>query len=150
MPFGGLFLGRSIAFALDSAQMENARAFHVANVGEHLNKFLDIMTVKGTEIPDIQPFEYILLAQQERFETVVESEDGTTSAVADQMQFSQNLINTIAPFVISGRSVYLSEVRIERANVIVNRHVVVVEDDKEVVGGVSGIVDALEGQAAAD
>lgn len=39
-------------------------------------------------------------------------------------------------------------VGVERAHVVVDRHVVVVEDDEHVVRGVGRVVDALEGKTS--
>ena len=43
----------------------------------------------------------------------------------------------------------MRQVAVQRTHIGVNRHIVVVEDYKQVVGGVGGIVDAFEGQTAA-
>ncbi len=66
------------------------------------------------------------------------------------MQFSQYFIEIETELVISSGGVYIGEVRVQRSYIVVNRHVIVIENDEEIVGRCARVVESLKCQSAAD
>ena len=144
VPYSRIFLGRSIAFALYGLHMQQFGAFHVLDVVEHPDKGIYIMAVNRSEIAYIKTFEYILLIQQQRFQRIVETEHGTLAAVSHQTEFPQQLVEHISQPVVARAGVDLRQIAVEGTHIGVNRHVVVVEDYQQIVGGVCSVVDTFE------
>ena len=85
VPCGGVVFGRLVAFSLAGAQMQNLRTVHVLDVAEHAHYFSHIVAVERTEVANIQPLKYILLARKQSLEAVVEPKYGTFVALIHQI-----------------------------------------------------------------
>ncbi len=107
------------------------------------------MTVERPEISYVESFEEVLLLGDERFEAVVEAEQGTTSFVGDEMQFLERLECLVTQVVIKFGCREVGEIRIESSYVGIDRHVVVIEHDEEIVRSIRCVVQSLECQATA-
>ena len=66
--------------------MQYARAVHVLYVVEHTHYRVDVVAVERPEIADVQSFEYVLAACEQRFQAVVEPHYGAFAAVVDEHQ----------------------------------------------------------------
>jgi hypothetical protein len=92
------------------------------------------MTVKGTEVTDVQALEDILLMRDGTFHGIAQS-DKSLSAVIFQITIAvQPFIGFLAQLVIGLVGVEVDEIFLHTSDRTVYRHVVVVEDDKQVVG----------------
>ena len=150
MPFPRLTFGRVKAFSLDCAQVQQARALHVADVAQHPHYFYDIVAVERPEIADIKSFEYVLLPHEQRLETVVEAQYGAALPVAHEPEPTQYAVHAVAQAVVCLGGGEVGEVGVERTHVAVDAHVVVVEHDEQIVWRDRSIIDAFESEASAD
>ena len=131
-------------------QVEDSGTLHVLYLLEHLHDLVDIIAVEGAEITYIKAFEYILLIAYQGLERVVESQDSPLTLISDIALVAEEIIESLAQTVIAERCGELGEVFMERSDVVVDAHLVVIQDDEQVVGMVGGIVETLEGETAAD
>ena len=146
MPCGRVLFGGGESFPLDGSEVEQARPFHVFDVGEHSDNAVDVVAVERPEIAYVQPLEQVLFVNPERFEAVGEAQHGAAAAVADEAQPLERAVGFVAQGVIGFRRRQVGQIGIQRACRTVDRHVVVVEDDEQVGVGVGGIVQSLPGQ----
>ena len=86
----------------------------------------------------------------QRFQAVVEPHYGAFAAVVDEMHFPHCAVRLVAEVVISLRCVEMGKIGVQRSYVMIDAHLVVVEDYEEVVGGVCGIIQPFECEAAAN
>ena len=134
MPDGCLVFCRCITISFLRVQMEQLRTFHILQLTEQAHDFLHIMTVKGTEVTDVHALEDILLMRDGTFHGIAQS-DKSLSAVFFQITIAvQPFIGFIAQFVIGLAGVEVDEIFLHTSHRTVYRHVVVVEDDEQVVG----------------
>ena len=62
------------------------------------------------------------------------------------MQLFQQLIQLVAHIVVTARRRDLSEIAMQCPDIRVNRHIVVIEDYKQIIGGIGRVVESFEGQ----
>ena len=150
MPCRGVLLGGCVPFPFLGLDMQYPRTLHILDVVEHFHKGAHVVPVDRPEIADVQPLEDVLFAREKRFQTVVEPQYGALALIRHQMELAEEAEQAVAQVVVPPRSGNVGQIAVQRPGVGVDAHIVVVEDDKQVVGGVGGIVDPLEGQSAAD
>ena len=90
------------------------------------------MAVERTEVANIEPLKYILLARKQSFQAVVESQDSAFVAVVHQIVQAQELIGLVAEVVVALRGGEVSHIFAKGAHILIDSHVVVVENDKHV------------------
>ena len=73
--------------------MENARSAHILYFLKHFYQAGKVVAVKWPEIAYVQPLEYVLLACQKRFQTVVEAQDASSVLFRDKPDFTQEIIS---------------------------------------------------------
>ena len=105
------------------------------------------MSVYGPEIADVESFKQVLLARKQRFDAVVETKHHIFFFFADEFPLFKYLINLVSEFIVFGRSGHFYEVILNTTHIAVDRHIVVVEDDKQVVRLRTGVVKPLVCQA---
>ncbi len=110
MPFRRIFLGWAISLALYSAKMQNTRTVHLFYVIENSDHSVYIVSVKWSEISDIQALEYILLLAEERFYAIVETQYGTFAAFAYQMHILKQFIYPVSERVIGLCRIYVCQI----------------------------------------
>ena len=145
----GLPRRERMPFPFYGAQVQQARAFHVAYVGEHPHDTFYVVSVERSEISYVKPFEDVLLSCEQAFEAVVEPQHGAPAALAGDMQLLEQLVCLVAEGVVGRGGGKVCEVVVEGADVVVDAHVVVVKDNEQVVVGVGGVVYSFECEAAA-
>ena len=150
VPCGRVGLGGREPFPFSGLDVEQTRPAHPLDVVECLYERGYVVAVDRTEIAYVKTLEYILLARQQRFQTVVEAHDCPLLAVRHHIEAAQETVERISEVVVSLRGGDVSQVVVERAYIGVDRHVVVVEHNQQVVGRVGGVVQTLERQAAAN
>ncbi|MPN22093.1 hypothetical protein SDC9_169476 [bioreactor metagenome] len=91
------------------------------------------MPVNGTKISDIEPFEHILLLGNKRFYAVVEAKYNVFLLFRNEIFTFDGLINPVPHFIVFGRGSHFNQIILNPTHITVDRHVVVVEDDKQVV-----------------
>jgi hypothetical protein len=149
MPRSGINLSGRESFALACVEMKNPRTFHFLYVLEDLDNLGDIISVEGSEISYIQPLEYILLTRDKRFKRIVEPQKLTFAFVFYEAPFLEQIVRIEAQPVIAGRCRHFRKIPMKRTDIIVNRHIIVVQNNKKIVGTQRRIVDTFERYAVA-
>ena len=149
MPDGGLLFGGLIALALRGMQMQELRSAHFLQLPENAHQLLHVMSVERSEIADVHAFEDVLLVGQCRLQRIVQSNEAFAAVVVHHATCLQPLRCLEAQAVIGGIGVELQKIFLHSANGTVDRHVVIVQDDEQVVIGGRHIVESLESQTAA-
>ena len=149
VPDDRVFLSQFIALALGGVDVEQARAGHVFEAAQRLHQLQHIVAVVRTEITDVHPLKDILLGGDERLERVVEADEPFAPRCVEPSPLLQFSSEAVAPAVVEGGGVDVVEVLLHAAHRMGDAHVVVVEDDEQVVGRVGSVVEPLKGQSAA-
>ena len=148
MPNSGFLLGRLEAFAFHGVQMQEFRAFHLLNFAEHAHQFYHVVPVGRTEIADIHTLKDILLIGQKGFEGIVEAENGAAAALVEQSPVGQLARNGKAESIVRAARVQMHQIVVHTADGAVDAHIVVIENNQQIVGDFGGIVQSLKRQPA--
>ena len=149
MPNGLVVLRRCVTLAFLRDDMQHTRSAMVFDLTEDTYQSHYVVTVCRSEITNVQSREDIArLLGEDRFEAVVTAQDSTPFALIYQVQFGGQLINAPTPFVISRAGGQVHEILRDTALERVNRHVVIIEHNKQVVLIHRGVVQSLESQTA--
>ncbi len=149
VPDGGCLFGWLEALALGGVDVQKLGTLHILDVLQYFGQGIHIVSVYGTEITDIHPFEHILLLGEHRLQAVVEADEALPSGVVQNPPLVQHLGNLEAEAVIAFRSLKIQQILFHASNTTVDGHVVVIQDDKQVVGRGRSIVQPFECQTAA-
>ena len=149
MPNGLVVLRRRIALAFLGDDMQHFGTTVVLDLAQNTHEPDHVMSVRRTEITDVETREDIArLLAESGFETVVAAQDGTSLALIYQMQLGCQLVQTPTQTVVSGAGRQIHQVLRETAFERVDRHMVVIEHDEQVVLVHRGVVQSLECQTA--
>ena len=88
--------------------------------------------------------------REERLHAVGEAYQRTAHPIADQAMSLQRIVGLVAQQVVALAGGDARQVMVECTHVLVDGHLVVVEQDEQVVGVRRSIVQAFEGHASAD
>ena len=149
MPDGGLLFGGLVALALRGMQMQELRSAHFLQLSEDTHQFLNVVAVEWSEVANVHAFEDVLLVGQCRLQRIVQSNEAFAAVVVHHAARLQPLRSLEAQAVVGGIGVELQKIFLHTANGTVDRHVVIVQDDEQVVIGGRHIVESLESQTAA-
>ena len=150
VPDGGLFLGLLEALALDGADVQHLRPTEVLDLAQGLHERHHVVPVHGPEVADVEALEDVLSAREERLHAVGEAYQRTAQPVADQSMTLQRIVGLVAQQVVALAGGDARQVMVEGTHVLVDGHLVVVEQDEQIVGVRRSIVQAFEGHASAD
>ncbi len=128
------------AFALNGVDVQELGAVHVLYLPKRIYKFNDVVPVNRAEVADVQAFEDVLLVVEQRLNGVVEAQYLLSSVFAEQSQSYKLLRKAVTHFVVDVGSVELVQVLFHAAYTAVYAHIVVVEDDEQVVRCAADIV----------
>ena len=150
VPDGCLFLGLLEALSLDGAHVQHLRSAEVLDLAQGLHERHHVVPVHGSEVADVEAFEDVLSAREERLHAVGEAYQRTAQAIADQSMSLQRIVGLVAQQVVALAGGDARQVMVECAHVLVDGHLVVVEQDEQVVGVRRCIVQAFESHSSAD
>ena len=107
------------------------------------------MSVCRTEIPQVKPLEDILLLMGENsLEVIAETPYAHRLILVEYMPFNEPLVCAPAPVVIAFARRYVHQILCDTAFDWVDSHVVVVEDDEQVILVHRRVVQSLKRQSA--
>ena len=144
-----LLFGRFVAFSLRRVQVKQFRTAHILQLSKNTHQFNDVVAVERSEITDVHTLENVLLTSQSRFQRIVEANQSLPTLIAHHSTRLEPLRSLETQFVVGRIRIELQQVFLHTAHRLVNRHIVVVEDDEQVVVGRRNIVQTLERQSAA-
>ena len=106
------------------------------------------MAVSRSEIADVESLEDVLLMADSRFHCIAQSDDALAALVFEHTFLLEPACRPKAQAVVRLVGVKVDEILLHAADGAVNGHVVVVEDDEEVVGRRRCVVESFEGESA--
>ena len=148
VPDGGGLLGGFVALAFLRFDVEQLGALHFLDVAQLLDQIAHVVAVDRPEVADAEALKEVVLAVDEGLEAVIEAQDVLAPIFGDEVQLEELLVDLVADVVVGLAGGDVDEVTVHAAHVAVDRHVVIVKHDQQVVGVDGGVVNALEGQSA--
>ena len=133
MPHVGSFFRRLESFSFHGVDVEQFRPFHPFQCFQRVYQFDDVMSVAGAEIANIHAFEHVLLVADERFQRIVETDEALAAFLVEPSPTEQFLRGGKPQVVVKVTGVELVEIVGHSAHAPVYAHVVVVQDDEDVV-----------------
>ena len=149
VPHAGVLFGRLEALALGGVQVQYLGALQVLDVVEHAGQILHVVSVDGPEVSDVHALEDVLLLGGHRLQAVGEADEGLAALLVEDAHLEEQARHPEAQLVVAVAGGEVEEVLLHAAHAAVDGHVVVVEDDEQVVRRGRGVVQPLEGQSAA-
>ena len=148
MEDNGVLLGSLEAFTLDGMYVQQLRSLHVLNLTQGSHQLHYVVSVAGTEIADVHTIEDILLIGEQHLQGVVKADNLLTTTLVQDAPFEQVLRCPESEIVVELAGMQLVQVMFHTAHAVVDTHIVVVQDDEQVVVGAGYVVQTLVGQSA--
>ena len=149
VPYGGFLLGRLISLAFGGVEMQQFWTLHVFQLAQQAHHLRHVVPVERTEVAYVHSLEDVLLVAQRRLQRVVEPYDAFSPVVVEIALGVQPARHSVSQSVVCGVGVEVEQILLHSPHGAVNGHVVVVEDDEQVVWRRRHVVDALEGESSA-
>ena len=124
--------------------MVSAHIFQLTKDAHHL---AHIVAIKGSEVANVHALEDVLLMTDGRLQRVIQSDKALSAVVVQVSALAQPLRRLEAQLVIGGIGIEVKQIFLHSAHSSINAHIVVVEDDEQVVGRRRHVINALKGQA---
>ena len=116
-------------------QVQNLGSLHVFDVLQHTCQILNIVPVYGAEVADVHSFEDVLLLGGYRLQAVAKSDEGLAAFFVQNPHFEQKARCLEPQLVIAVGSSQVEQILLHASHAAVDGHIVVVQDDKQIVGG---------------
>ena len=142
----GIGAGLGHAVSLGGQDVQEDGTLLVLDVGQPAAQGGQVVAVDGSEIAETQLLEEHA-AGQEGLEAVLDLFEGLRGHAAHERNPTQKLANLPLGVLVEGRQPGLVEAVGESADARANGHLVVVEDDQEVLAQAASVVEGLEDDA---
>ena len=149
VPYGSVLLRRLISHAFRGVQMQQLGTRHILQLPKDAHDFLYVMSVEGAEIAYVHALKDILLPTDDRFQSVVQAQDDVSAVVVENSLTMQPATGLKSPLIVSLVGIQLQQVFLHSSHGAVYAHVVVVEDNEQIVGRGRDIVKPLKSQTTA-
>ena len=137
------------SFALYCVQVEQLWPFHLLDLAQRFDQLDDVVSICRPEIADIHPLKDVLLIRDERFYGIVESQYLLLLRIIEHPPAHQSARKAEAQIIICGRRVQALQILLHTAHTAVDAHIIIVEDDQQIIRRVRRVVKSLKGQSAA-
>ena len=106
------------------------------------------MTVGRSEIADVESFEDVLLMAEGRLHGITQTDESLSATLLEHTFLLQPACRTEAQAVVRLVGIQVQQILLHAADGTVDRHIVVVENNQEVVGRRRSVVQSFESQSA--
>ena len=89
-----------------------------------------------------------MLLGEQCFQAVVEAQDIPPAVIVDELHLPQAAVHIVTHFVVGLAGCDVNQILAQSSDTVVDSHIVVVEDNQQVVGVGRGIVQPFEGQSS--
>ncbi len=145
VPRGLVVFGGEVAFAFGGHDVEELRAFDLAQCAQRAHQLGEVVAVDRPEIAEVEALEEVRVVQKPLLQTVPRLLAEVQHAGRMVERTPQRLLEAVVVF----RGRQLQQAALQRPRRLVDRHVVVVEDHQQVgAARGSGVVEPLEGEAS--
>ena len=107
-----------------------------------------VVSVQRPEVTDVHSLEHILLIGQQGLQRVVETQNLAFAFLVEPSKLQQFLGHAVSQGVVPTAGVELMQIIGHASHTAVNAHIVVVQNDEQVVGHGAGIVQSFVSQTA--
>ena len=149
MEDNGVLLGSLESFPLDGVNMQQLGPLHILDLTQGGHQLYYVMAVAGSEIADVHTIEDVLLVGQQGLQRVVEPDNLLTAALVQDAPFEEMLRCPEPQIVIELAGVHLVQILLHAAHTMVNAHIIVIQDNQQVIIRTGNIVQSLVGQSSA-
>ena len=129
-------------------QMEQLGATHVLQLSQDANQVFHAMPIEWTKVANVHPFEDILLMRYSALQRVTQSDQPILPIIMQHAMALHPSGGFEAHLVVGLVCAQAQQVLLHATHRTVDRHVIIVQDDKDIVRTGRHIVQALKGQAA--
>ena len=129
--------------------MQDFRSLQVLDVAEHARQVFHVVPVYRPEVADVHTLEDILLAGGDALQAVAEAYQGFPPFLVEDAHAEEQARRLEPQLVIAVRRREVEEILLHSAHAPVYGHVVIVEDDEQIVRRGRRVVQPFEGQPAA-
>ena len=134
VPDGHILLCRGVAVTFLGVQVQQLWTLHVLDLFEDAHQFLHVMSVEGTEVADVHTLEDVLLVRDGALQGVRQTDETLAPFVAEHTLAVHPARGLEAQGVIGLVGAQVQQILLHATHRAVYRHIVVVEDDQQVVG----------------
>ena len=135
-----VLFGWCIAMSFLSMQVQQLWTFHVLDSTEYAHQLFDIVTIERTKVTDIHAIEDVLLVSNGTLDSIRQALDAIFAVVIHQSFAAQPLCGLEFDGIIGSVRVQSQQIFLHSTHTTVYRHVVVVQDNQQVVGTRRNIV----------
>lgn len=125
-------------------QVQQLGTRHIFQLPEDAHDFLYVMPVEGAEIAYVHALKNVLLPADDRFQSVVQAQDDVSAVVVENSLAMQPATGLKSPFIVSLVGIQLQQVFLHSSHGAVYAHIVVIEDNEQIVGRGRDIVEPLK------
>ena len=149
MKFIGRLLGGRIALALDGVNVHKNGLVELSNAPKSFLHRLDVVPVDRTDVDEAERLENAAGAYR-RLDAVLDAVGGVQNPVADgrDRDALDKSLEVLFGLTIARRETNLRKIFAEGADVFVDGHFVIVENDDEIFFELTGVIERLERLAA--
>ena len=133
MPGGHVFLCWGIAMAFLGMQMQQLRTAHVLDLVQYAHQFLHVVPVERTEVTYVHTLKDVLLVRDGTLDGVGKTDDTLLTIVIEHTFAVQPARSLETQCIIRLVGAQIQQILLHATHRSVNRHVVVVQDDQQVV-----------------
>ena len=147
VPSGHILLCWRIAMTFLGVQVQQFRPLHILDLPEYSHQFLDIMSVEGTKIADVHAFKHVLLVCNSALKSIGKTLQTVFPGIVHQALSIQPIVGLELDSVVGLIGTQIQQILLHSAYTTVYRHVIVVEDNQQVVRRGRNVVQSFECQA---
>ena len=129
--------------------MEQLGALHVFELAQQAHHLLHIVAIERSEVADVHALEDVLLMTDGALDGVVQANKSLPAVFIEVAFVVQPARGLETKAVVGGVGIEIQQVFLHAAHGVVDAHIVIVEDDEQVVGSGTYVVDTLESQSSA-
>ena len=134
MPGGDILLGRCIAVPFLCMQVQQLRPFHILHLTEDTYQLFYVVTVEGTEVTDVHAFKNVLLMRDGAFHGIRQTDETFATVLTEHTSAVQPARSLKTNGIIGLICAETNQILFHTAHRAIDRHVVIVEDDQQVIG----------------
>ena len=148
MPDGGILFRCGETFSFCGVYVEHLRSGHSLDTLQGMHQRDYVVSVQRPEVTDVHSLEHILLIGQQGLQRVVETQNFPFAFFVEPSQLEQFLGHAVSQRVVPTARMELMQIIGHASHTAVNTHIVVVQNDEQIVGHGAGVVQSFVSQTA--
>ena len=148
VPYGDVLFRRCITMTFLRVQVQQLRTLHVLHLSENTYQLLHVMSIEWTEVANVHTLEDVLLVRDGTLKSIRQSDDTLTTVIAEHAFAVHPARSLESDGVIGLVGAQVQQILLHTTHRTVDRHVVIIQDNQQVVGRRRYIVQTLKSQSA--